>query len=157
PAPWQIEAFCQKLSRSGHCFPSLGKQYQMREEAVRLFNESDYREHPTMYFSKASSGPEKWKGLVVDQDKQYVEVGIGLGASSSSDWSEANVITDPHEYAEAIAAGVIPLTEVKGFNQSGREKRSVAMALSSCQPLYDSIHRERFPESSLFDNHWFAI
>lgn len=156
-APWQIGEVREKLSCSGHSWPSLGKQYQMREAAMRLFNENDYWEHPTMYFSKTSSGAEKWKGLVVDQDKQYVELGIGLGASSATRWCEANVSTDPYAYAEAIASGVIPLTEVKGFDVQGRERRSVAMALSSCQPLHDSIHRQRFENSSLFNDFWFPI
>jgi oxygen-independent coproporphyrinogen-3 oxidase len=157
PAPWQFGHVREKLSQAGHDWPSLGEQYQMREGAVDLFTAADYSEHPTMYFSRRSAGPEKWKGLVVDQDKQHVELGIGLGASSACDWSEANITTDPNEYFAVIESGVLPLKEVRGFDAQARVTRSIGMALSACAPIYEEQHKRRFSSSSLFDNYWLPI
>ena len=92
PAAWQLPDYRAKLVEDGHRWPTLGEQYQMREVLTEGLVRSGYREQPTMYFARGGLGPEKWKSIMVDQDKQEAEVAIGLGGSSSCRRSEA--ITD---------------------------------------------------------------
>src|SRR6266516_974348 len=110
-----------------------------------------------MYFSKQGTEPERWKSLMVDQDKQRAEVAIGLGGNSSCSWSEARTIVDPTAYMARVAAGLVPLASATGLDHEGRVARAIRMALSTCQPLDDRIHRGRFPGSSLFDDRWRPI
>jgi len=154
PAAWQIPAFRDRLERAGHRWPSLGEQYQMREVLAEGLAASGYAEHPAAYFSRGGAGPEKWKSLMVDQDKQCPEVAIGLGGSSSCRLSEAITEVSPLDYANAVQGGHIPLGSATGFTDTAQESRSVKMALSSLQPLDDRLHRQRFADRSLFDEPW---
>jgi len=154
PAVWQKESWRTNLSGRGYHFPTIGEQYQMRELFSKALTSADYLEHPTMYFSKKGLGPERWKSIMVDQDKQCIEVAIGLGGSSSCRNSEAHISVDTKTYFDTIKAGEIPLDSAKGFSEHGKVIRAIRMALSSCQPLIDSLHQSRFPGSSLFDEYW---
>jgi len=154
PAPWELPEVRSKLAARGYDWPSLGRQYQMREMAVARLVEAGYREHPTTYFPHSSVGPERWRALNLDQDKQYPQVGIGLGAYTWSTRSEATVTSDPHLYLRQVQDGVIPLSEVSSISDAAREVRAVRMALSTCQPLREETHRERFPGASLFTGQW---
>lgn len=152
-APWQRAAFREKLTREGHRWPSLGEQYQMRETAAAMLEQAGMHEYPTMYFQNNQVGGGRWKSLVLDQDKQSVEIGIGFGASSSSSRSSANITVDRARYFDAISAGTLPLDAL----QMGRHSQiasSIRRALSTCQPLSDAWHRRRCFDSSLFDDYW---
>ena len=153
-ALWQIPEARYKLQKQGHHFPSLGEQYQMREQATHLLEKQGYQEHPTMYFYHPDKIPEKWKSLVVDQDKQFPEIGIGMGGSSCCMKAEAINATTSRDYFDKIDRGIIPIESVKGFSENGIIKKSIQMALSSCQLLKNSLFQERFPKYSLFDAHW---
>jgi oxygen-independent coproporphyrinogen III oxidase len=157
PAAWQLPKVRERIAQGGHRWPSLGEQYQMRESAVDLLEQAGYYEHPTTYFPKRKLGPERWRALNLDQDKQYPQVGIGLGGYTWSSRSEANIVSGPREYLKRIDAGEIPLETVTGISDEGREVRSVRMALSTCQPLIEEVHRRRFPGSSLFEGRWADI
>lgn len=154
PAAWQLPDFRDRLVRDGHRWPPLGEQYQMREILTEGLRAGGYTEHPTMYFARDGLGPEKWKSIMVDQDRQEAEVAIGLGGSSSCRASEA--ITDVHwkRYAEAVEANCIPLGSATGFSSPAREARAIKMALSTLRPLDDRLHRQRFPGGSLFAEPW---
>ncbi|QFU93402.1 radical SAM protein [Amycolatopsis sp. YIM 10] len=156
PAAWQLPDYRDRLVAAGHRWPPLGEQYQMREVLTEGLRAGGYTEHPTMYFARDGLGPEKWKSIMVDQDRQEAEVAIGLGGSSSCRASEA--ITDVHwkRYSEAVEAGRIPLGSATGFSASAQEARAIKMALSTLQPLDDGLHRSRFPGSSLFAEPWRA-
>jgi oxygen-independent coproporphyrinogen III oxidase len=154
PAAWQLPKVRERIAKGGHRWPSLSEQYQMREAAVDLLEQAGYYEHPTTYFPKRKLGPERWRALNLDQDKQYPQVGIGLGGYTWSSRSEANVVSGPREYLKRVDAGEIPLETVAGISNKGREVRSIRMALSTCQPLTEEVHRRRFPGSSLFEGHW---
>jgi oxygen-independent coproporphyrinogen-3 oxidase len=156
PTPWENPNVRAKIAARGYRWPPLGEQFQMREAAVDLLRASGYYEHPTTYFPHRSVGPERWRSMNLDQAKQYPQVGIGLGAYTWSARSEANVTSDPREYAARVGAGEIPFDTVTQISDAGREVRSVRMALSTCQPLTERAHRARFPGSSLFDSHWSA-
>jgi coproporphyrinogen III oxidase-like Fe-S oxidoreductase len=153
PAAWQIPSYRDKLAGSGHRWPALGEQYQMREVLTDGLRAAGYTEHPTMYFARAGHGPEEWKSIMVDQRRQEAEVAIGLGGSSSCRRSEA--ITDVHwqRYAEAVDAGRIPLGSATRFSTAAQESRAVKMALSTLRPLSDEVHRTRFG-ASLHDEPW---
>lgn len=154
PAAWQYPKVRERIAKEGYRWPSLGEQYQMREAAATLLEQASYYEHPTTYFPKRVLGPERWRALNLDQDKQYPQVGIGLGGYTWSSRSEANIVSGPREYLKRVDAGEIPLETVTGISDEGREVRSLRMALSTCQPLAEEIHRRRFPGSSLFEERW---
>jgi len=154
PAAWQDITYRIKLLEDGHYWPSLGEQYQMRETIVSKLHKAGFREHPLMYFIKNEYPTEKWKALTVDQDKQHVEVAIGLGASSCCQTAESSNEIDAEKYFTKLKNDQLPLKIIRGFDQAGQEKKSVKMALSTCQPLSDKIHRTHFPESSLFNEYW---
>jgi coproporphyrinogen III oxidase-like Fe-S oxidoreductase len=107
-----------------------------------------------MYFAQAGQGPEKWKAIMADQDKQEAEVAIGLGGSSSCRASEAITTVNPNSYIRAVTSGVIPLDSATRFDEHGREARAVKMGLPSCQPLSEYLHLQRFPGRSLFTAPW---
>jgi oxygen-independent coproporphyrinogen-3 oxidase len=153
PAAWQIPSYRDKLAGTGHRWPPLGEQYQMRELLTDGLRDAGYTEHPTMYFARDGHGPEEWKSIMVDQHRQEAEVAIGLGGSSSCRRSEA--ITDVHwqRYAEAVDAGRIPLGSATRFSPDAQEARAVKMALSTLQPLRDEPHRARYGRS-LLDGPW---
>ncbi|OLR90582.1 radical SAM protein [Actinokineospora bangkokensis] len=153
PAAWQFPEYRRKLGESGHHWPSLGEQYQMRELLTEGLVAAGYAEHPTMYFARAGLAPEKWKGIMVDQDKQEAEVAIGLGGSSSCRASEAITDTNRDHYARAVEQGRVPLGSATSFTPQAQEARAVKMALTTLQPLRDDLHRARFG-TSLFDEPW---
>lgn len=150
-ALWQIPASRQALQDQGHHWPSLGVQYQMREEAVRLLTKHGYREHPTMYFYHPDKTPEKWKSLMVDQDKQFAEIGLGMGGSSSNMRSEAVNSTTSASYFKALENNQVPVESIRGFDDMAVRLKSIQMALSSCQPLDDREFRRKFAMHSIFD------
>lgn len=154
PAAWQLPAYRDKLVRDGHRWPTLGEQYQMRELLTDGLRAEGYTEHPTMYFARAGLGPEKWKAIMVDQDKQEAEVAIGLGGSSSCRASEAITDVNSRRYIETVSSGRIPLGSATRFTPEAQEARAVKMALTTLQPLRDSLHAERFPGRSLFAEPW---
>lgn len=157
PAAWQYPAVRERLAQEGYRWPSLGEQYQMRDVAVTLLEQAGYYEHPTTYFPKRSFGPERWRALNLDQDKQHPQVGIGLGGYTWSSHSEAHIVTAPREYLQRVHAGEIPFSSVTGISGAEREIRSVRMSLSTCQPLYEQWHRSQFPRSSLFEGRWAEV
>jgi coproporphyrinogen III oxidase-like Fe-S oxidoreductase len=154
PAAWQLPDYRNKLVQRGHHWPTLGEQYQMREILTDGLVRNGYVEHPTMYFARTGAGPETWKSIMVDQDKQEAEVAIGLGGSSSCRTSEAITDVNWSRYVEAVEAGRIPLGSATRFSSRAREARAVNMALSTLQPLSDRLHRDRFDGKSLFDEPW---
>ncbi|GAA3464232.1 radical SAM protein [Saccharothrix longispora] len=154
PAAWQLPEYRDRLVRKGHRWPTLGEQYQMREVLTDGLRAHGYTEHPTMYFARDGLGPEKWKSIMVDQDRQEPEVAIGLGGSSSCRASEAITDVNSKRYAETVAAGRIPLGSATRFTPEGQESRAVKMALSTLQPLDDAVHGRRFPGRSLFAEPW---
>lgn len=154
PAPWQFPDYRARLAGQGHHWPTLGEQYQMRELLTDGLTGAGYREQPTMYFAREGLGPEKWKSLMVDQDKQEAEVAIGLGGSSSCRASEAITEVNPRRYTEAVGAGRVPLGSATRFGAGAREARAVKMALSTLQPVRDEVHRRRFAGRSLAREPW---
>lgn len=156
PAAWQRPDYRARLAAEGHRWPSLGEQYQMREILADGLPAHGFVERPTMYFAKRELGPEKWKAIMVDQDRQEAEVAIGLGGSSSCRASEAITTVDPRTYARSVGSGVIPLDSATRFDAAGREARAVKMALSTCAPVSDAVHRRRFPGRSLFAEPWLS-
>ncbi|MFG1646987.1 radical SAM protein [Amycolatopsis sp. NPDC049252] len=154
PAAWQLPSYRDKLVRDGHRWPTLGEQYQMRELLTDGLRAANYTEHPTMYFARGGLGPEKWKSIMVDQEKQEAEVAIGLGGSSSCRASEAISDVNSRRYIETVEAGRIPLGSATRFTAEAQEARAVKMALTTLQPLRDSVHGERFPGRSLFAEPW---
>jgi oxygen-independent coproporphyrinogen-3 oxidase len=154
PAAWQLPSYRDKLVRDGHRWPTLGEQYQMRELLTEGLRAAGYTEHPTMYFARDGLGPEKWKSIMVDQDKQEAEVAIGLGGSSSCRASEAISDVNSKRYIETVEAGRIPLGSATRFTPEAQEARAVKMALTTLQPLRDSVHGARFPGRSLFAEPW---
>jgi oxygen-independent coproporphyrinogen-3 oxidase len=153
PAAWQVDSYRSKLERDGHFWPSLDEQYEMRAVLTEGLRAAGYVEHPTMYFAAGGIGPEKWKSIMVDQDRQEAEVAIGLGGSSSCRRSEAITEVNWQSYAAAVEAGRVPLGSATSFSAEGQEVRAVKMALTSLQPLRDSLHRQRFGRS-LFEEPW---
>jgi oxygen-independent coproporphyrinogen-3 oxidase len=156
-APWEDPRVRERIERSGYRWPSLGRQFQMRDAATGVLAAAGYHEHPTTYFPRDGMGPELWRALNLDQDKQYPQIGIGLGGYTWSQRSEASNDPSPRSYLEAIESGQIPLTEVTGLSDAARESRAVRMAFSTCQPLSEEVHVERFPGSSLFGDRWLAV
>jgi coproporphyrinogen III oxidase-like Fe-S oxidoreductase len=154
PAAWQIAGYRDRLARDGHHWPTLGEQYQMHEMLTQGLASNGYVEHPTMYFAQREKGPEKWKAIMVDQDKQEAEVAIGLGGSSSCRNSEAITMVSEDAYTRSIAAGIVPLGSAARFDEPSREARAIKMALSTCQPLSQRLHQQRFPGRSLFADPW---
>jgi coproporphyrinogen III oxidase-like Fe-S oxidoreductase len=154
PAAWQSAGYRDRLVRQGHRWPTLGEVYQMHEVLTKGLARHGYVEHPVMYFARHDQGPEKWKAIMVDQDKQEAEVAIGLGGSSSCRASEAITTVNRDAYVCSVASGVIPLDSATCFDPAAREARAVKMALSTCQPLSDRLHRRRFPGHSLFRQPW---
>jgi coproporphyrinogen III oxidase-like Fe-S oxidoreductase len=153
PAAWQVDSYRSRLERDGHFWPTLDEQYEMRAVLTDGLRSAGYVEHPTMYFAANGIGPEKWKSIMVDQDRQDAEVAIGLGGSSSCRRSEAITDVNWQTYAAAVEAGRVPLASATAFSPSGQEARAIKMALTSLQPLRDSLHRSRFGRS-LFDEPW---
>ncbi len=125
----------------------------MREVLTDGLQAAGYTEHPTMYFARDGLGPEKWKAIMVDQDKQEAEVAIGLGGSSSCRASEAITDVQWKSYAEAVDSGRVPLGSATRFTPEAQEARAIKMALSTLQPVRDDLHRERFGRS-LLDTPW---
>ncbi|MCP3965716.1 MAG: radical SAM protein [Lentisphaerae bacterium] len=156
-AAWQSNIYREKMAAKGYVWPSIAEQYQMRDVIVQAMAKHGFLEHPTMYFYRKDKSPERWKSLMIDQDKQYPEVSLGLGGSSSCIHSEAVNITEIDEYINCIDAGNLPIASVKGFTDDHKIVRSIKMALSSCTPLSDDIHTKNFPDSSLFNNHWLPV
>ncbi|RAJ68869.1 oxygen-independent coproporphyrinogen-3 oxidase [Streptomyces sp. Amel2xB2] len=154
PAAWQLPDYRARLVEHGHRWPPLGEQYQMREVLTEGLLQGGYREQPTMYFAREGLGPEKWKAIMVDQDKQEAEVAIGLGGSSSCRASEAITDVNWKTYSEAVEAGRVPLGSATRFDAQAQEARAVKMALSTLQPLSEELHRRRFPGASLFAEPW---
>jgi coproporphyrinogen III oxidase-like Fe-S oxidoreductase len=154
PAAWQLPEYRARLVEKGHRWPTLGEQYQMRELLTEGLRDAGYSEQPTMYFARDGLGPEKWKAIMVDQDKQEAEVAIGLGGSSSCRASEAITDVNWKKYSEAVEAGRVPLGSATRFSEDAQESRAVKMALSTLRPLDDRLHQERFPGRSLFDEPW---
>ncbi|MFE3193867.1 radical SAM protein [Nocardia sp. NPDC059240] len=157
PAAWENPAVRREVAEQGFRWPSLGEQFQMREQFDRLLAASGYVEYPATYFPKRSVGPEYWRSLNLDQDRQFPQLGIGLGAYAWSNLSEANTHHAPRDYLAALAAGRLPLRSATRISAPEREVRAVRMALSTCQPLRDELHRSRFAGASLFDEHWGSI
>lgn len=155
-APWTDELYRARLVEKGHRWPTLGEQYQMREQAVELLEAAGMLEYPTMYFQPEAVGCGTWKAYVLDQDKQRPEVGIGLGGSSGTPRASANISVDPKTYFAATDAGELPL-EARRLDRRGEVASSIRRALSTCQPIRDDLHRARFAESSLFDDEWGPI
>lgn len=154
PAAWQLPDYRDRMVRRGHRWPPLGEQYQMREILTDGLRAHGYTEHPTMYFARDGAGPEKWKSIMVDQDRQHAEVAIGLGGSSSCRRAEAITDVNWERYAAAVDAGRIPLGSATAFSEPAQEARAIKMALSTLQPLSDRTHRDRFPGRSLFAPPW---
>ncbi|TQK42748.1 oxygen-independent coproporphyrinogen-3 oxidase [Streptomyces sp. SLBN-118] len=154
PAAWQLPAYRNKLVEDGHRWPTLGEQYQMREILTEGLTRAGFREQPTMYFAREGLGPETWKSIMVDQDKQEAEVAIGLGGSSSCRASEAIAHVDWRTYSAAVEAGRLPLGSATRFSEDAQEARSIKMALSTLQPLRDTFHQQRFAGRSLLDEPW---
>ncbi|MDI6409704.1 radical SAM protein [Streptomyces albus] len=154
PAPWEDPRVREQLERRGYPWPSLGRQLQMREGAVERLAAAGYYEHPTTYFPRREVGPELWRSLNLDQDQQVPQVGIGLGTYSWCGDAEANVVAAPAHYLKAVEQGEIPFENVTAVSAEHREVRAVQMALSTCQPLREDIHRSRFPGSSLLSGRW---
>jgi oxygen-independent coproporphyrinogen-3 oxidase len=121
----------------------------MREAAVDLLTASGYYEHPTTYFPKHTAGPEIWRALNLDQDKQYPQLGVGLGTYSWCAAAEAHLTADPRAYLERVGQGELPFRRVTGTSRRGQSTRAIRMALSTCQSLRDDVHRQRFGERSL--------
>jgi coproporphyrinogen III oxidase-like Fe-S oxidoreductase len=156
PAAWQLPEYRRRMAERGHRWPSLGEQYQMREILTDGLERNGYTEHPTMYFARNGAGPEVWKSIMVDQDRQQAEVAIGLGGSSSCRASEAITEVNWERYVAAVEAGEVPLGSATRFSPTAQEARSIKMALSTLQPLRDRVHRQRFAGRSLFDSPWLA-
>ncbi|MEU3544755.1 radical SAM protein [Streptomyces paromomycinus] len=154
PAPWEDPRVREQLARRGDAWPSLGQQLQMREGAVDRLTAAGYYEHPTTYFPRRDMGPELWRSLNLDQDRQVPQVGIGLGAYSWCGYAEANVVAAPAAYLGLVEKGEIPFENVTTVSAEHREVRAVQMALSTCQPLREDVHRSRFPGSSLLSGRW---
>jgi oxygen-independent coproporphyrinogen-3 oxidase len=154
PAAWQSAAYRERMTRAGHHWPTLGEQYQMREILTDGLRANNYVEHPTMYFAQAGRGPEKWKSIMVDQERQDAEVAIGLGGSSSCRRSEAITEVNWRRYAAAVDAGEVPLASATSFSPDGQEARSIRMALSTLRPLRADLHERRFPGRSLLTGPW---
>jgi oxygen-independent coproporphyrinogen-3 oxidase len=126
----------------------------MREGAVKLLKKNGYKEHPTMYFYHPDKKPEKWKSLTVDQDKQFAEIGFGMGGSSSCMKAESINATSANLYFEKLRQGQLPIESARGFSNQAVMKKSVQMALSSCQPLKNALFKKCFPGHSLFTGNW---
>ncbi|MCC8380543.1 radical SAM protein [Xenorhabdus sp. PB30.3] len=140
----RIDTGANKGSKlSAGMFPSLGEQYQMRNVIDNLFD-SHYSEHPTMYFYRKDTEPEKWKGIITDQDKQHPEVAIGLGGSSKCRSAEMVNLTDYKCYREAVNNHILPVASVTGMSAERQESNAIKMALSTCQPVNNDVHRQRF-------------
>ena len=52
-------------------------------------------------FQAEKTGVTKWRALNLDQDKQYPQVGIGLGGYTWSSRSEAQTTANPAEHTQA--------------------------------------------------------
>ncbi|GAB2610760.1 radical SAM protein [Streptomyces capparidis] len=156
-APWEDPRVREQLAARGYRWPSLGRQFQMREGAVARLTAASYYEHPTTYFPRREVGPELWRSLNLDQDKQVPQVGIGLGAYTWCGHAEANAVAAPAEYLDRVGRGEIPLENVTSVSPDHREVRAVQMALSTCRPLLEEVHRSRFPGGSLLSGRWGAV
>lgn len=153
-APWEDPRVRERLAQRGYRWPSVGQQLQMREAGVDRLAAAGYYEHPTTYFVRQDMGPQVWRSLNLDQDKQVPQVGIGLGAYSWCGQAEANAVAAPAEYLDRVGKGEIPLENVTSVSPEHRETRAVQMALSTCRPLLEEVHRSRFPDSSLLSGRW---
>lgn len=154
PAAWQDQRRRDRIAASGRPWPSLGEQLQMREQAEHVLHQAGYREHPTTYFVHERCGPARWRRLNLDQDQQVPQLGIGLGGYVWTSRAQAVTTTDPGSYDRAVGGGCLPIDEVTTTTDRGREVRSVAMALTTCQPLDDGEHGRRFEGTSLLDPPW---
>ena len=64
------------------------------------------------------------------------------------------MIASPTEYLNTLHQNRLPFDSITGISNREREVRAVRMALSTCQPLEDKIHRQRFDNQSLFREYW---
>jgi len=151
PAPWDLPAVRENVARAGYRWPSLGEQYQMREAAADRLVRAGYHEHPASYFAHARAGAEVWRVLNLDQQEQMPQVGIGLGGYARGSRSEAQTTPVPADYLAGVATGRIPFAAVSGIGPRAAVRQAVRMALSTCQPLREDVHRARFPGGSLLD------
>ncbi|MFH8295437.1 radical SAM protein [Streptomyces sp. NPDC018059] len=156
-AVWESPKVREQLAQRGYRWPSLGEQMQMREAAVERLTAAGYYEHPTTYFVRQDMGPQVWRSLNLDQDKQVPQIGIGLGAYSWCEQAEANMERAPGKYLERVGRGEIPLENVTSVSPEHRETRAVQMALSTCRPLSEEVHQSRFPGSSLLSGRWGTV
>ncbi|MDQ0564277.1 oxygen-independent coproporphyrinogen-3 oxidase [Rhizobium mesoamericanum] len=136
---------------NGMSFPSLGKQYQMRE-LIEKYLKGAYHEHPAMYFYRHDRQPEKWKGLITDLDKQYPEIAIGLGGSSKCTKAEAINVTRYSAYKNTVHEERLPIQESRGMSPAHREVIAFKMALSTLAPVNDAVFKERFEGKGFFEN-----
>ncbi|HGJ5855754.1 MAG TPA: radical SAM protein [Arsenophonus nasoniae] len=139
------------ISDADKLIPSLGKQYQMRD-LIDKYLAREYNEHPTMYFYKKNTYPEKWKSLITDLNKQYPEIAIGLGGSSKSISSEMINITNYKQYKESIIKSQLPCHSIRGFSNDQKRINAFKMALSSLIPVDDNVYKAKFDGESFFTN-----
>jgi oxygen-independent coproporphyrinogen-3 oxidase len=59
-----------------------------------------------------------------------------------------------NDYIRSVEAGELPLGSATSFGARAMESRSIKMALSTCRPIRDDIHRLRFAGQSIFDEPW---
>ncbi|WP_238149314.1 hypothetical protein [Arsenophonus endosymbiont of Aleurodicus floccissimus] len=66
----EINSLRQKkiITVADRSIPSLGKQYQLLD-LIDKYLAMEYNAHPTMYFYKKNTDPEKWKSLIIDLNK----------------------------------------------------------------------------------------
>jgi oxygen-independent coproporphyrinogen-3 oxidase len=135
PAVWQLSKARKQVKNKGYFWPSIGYQYQMREEANILLQTHGYYECPTMYFNRKSLEPEKWKSIVLDPDKSAIELGLGTGSSSAISDYEWSSAVDLVSYSHLINRFELPIFEATHFSLLGRYLRYFSMQLSRCTPL----------------------
>lgn len=151
PSVWQKKSHTEGENTAAIHLPTLGEQYQMRERIDGLLLD-DYHEQPNMYYYKIDNSPEKWKGIITDQDKQFPEVAIGMGGSSKCRAAEAVNHTEYAAYQQSVLNGELPIVSAKGISPTRQQINSIKMALSSCQPVDDEIHKSKFSGQSFFKN-----
>jgi hypothetical protein len=142
------------LRRDGHRWPTLGEQYQTREVLAEGLVANGYAEHPATYFARYGLGPEKWKSLMVDQDKQRAEVAIGLAGSSSCRMSEAISDVNPRGYAEAVDGRRIPLGSATRFSDSALKPERSRWRCPPCNRSTIAYTGSGSRVAHLFDEPW---
>jgi oxygen-independent coproporphyrinogen III oxidase len=153
PAAWESPSVRARVAEE-FWWPTLGEQYQMREGAVALLAADGRLEHPSTYFQRPAVGPQIWRALTLDQDLQVPELGTGLGGYAWTGSVEAHASSKPKAYKSMVQAGELPLESISEMSVHDMESRSLRMALSSCQPVRDSLFRSRGCGGSLADQPW---